>query len=88
MSWGKQMEGDNSQRRKTAGAAQKAGRSASEYGVTTGGSKQQSRSRGRDAHVDRLAETQRGEAKQAGPDVPRPVRGKGRRRDPLAPPRP
>ncbi len=85
---GKQMEGDNKQRRAAAREARQAGDRPSEHGMTTGGSKQPSRA-GTDAdHMDRLAEIQKGEAKQAGPDVPRPLRGKGRSRDPQVPPRP
>ncbi len=78
----KQMEGDNRQRRKAAAAARRAGSSASEDGVTTGASKQPSRSSA-DDHLENLSETQRGEAKQAGADVPTPLRGKGRNKPPL-----
>lgn len=85
---GKQMEGDNKQRRKEARAARRAGASASEYGFTTGGSKQSRRAPADAGHSERLASTQHGEAKQAGDDVPKPLRGKGRSRDPEAPPRP
>jgi hypothetical protein len=85
---GKQMEGDNKQRRKAAREARRVGSSASEHGMTTGGSKQSSHVSGDEDHIDKLAETQRGEAKQAGRDVPRPLRGKGRSRDPQTPPGP
>lgn len=85
---GKQMEGDNRQRRKAAKEARDAGSSASEIGATTGGSKQPSRAPKDADQVDRLAEIQKGEAKQAGADVPRPLRGKGRSRDPEVPPGP
>jgi hypothetical protein len=80
----KQMEGDNLARRKAARRAREAGETPSEHGATTGGSKQRHHlGRGEDAE-GKLASVQRGEAKQAGPDVPRPLRGKGRRKDPSA----
>ena len=85
---GKQMEGDNKQRRKAAREARAAGSSASEHGMTTGGSKQPSHVSGDEDHVEKLAETQKGEVKQGGDDVPRPLRGKGRSRDPEVPPGP
>jgi hypothetical protein len=85
---GKQMEGDNKQRRKAAREARQAGNRPSEYGMTTGGSKQPSHVAGDEDHIDKLAETQKGEAKQAGPDVPTPLRGKGRSREPETPPTP
>lgn len=86
---GKQMEGDNRQRRQNARAAREAGSSPSAHGMTTGGSKQRTHlSAGEGDHTERLATNQRGEAKQAGPDVPAPLRGKGRRNDPEVPPRP
>lgn len=83
----KQMEGDNRQRRKAAREARRAGSNAGAHGMTTGGSKQSSHVSGDEDHIDKLAETQRGEAKQAGRDVPRPLRGRGRSRDPQTPPR-
>jgi hypothetical protein len=85
---GKQMEGDNQQRRKRAREAREAGDSPSEHGMTTGGSKGPSDTRSKEDHMDKLAEIQRGEAKQAGRDVPRPLRGKGRGQQPRTPPRP
>ncbi len=85
---GKQMEGDNEQRRIAAREARKAGGRPSEYGLTTGGSKQSSRAAADAEQIDKLAEIQKGEAKQAGADVPRPLRGKGRSREPQTPPRP
>lgn len=85
---GKQMEGDNKQRRQNAREAREDGASASERGMTTGGSKQRTHlSSGEGDHRERLATTQRGEAKQAGADVPKPLRGKGRRNEPDVPPR-
>jgi hypothetical protein len=86
---GKQMEGDNRQRRQNARAAREAGSSASEHGMTTGGSKQRTHlASGVTDHEQRLATIQRGEAKQAGADVPKPLRGKGRRNKPDTPPQP
>jgi hypothetical protein len=82
----KQMEGDNRERRKAAHASKQMGHRPSEDGITTGASKQRTHLAGDGDHEERLAMTQRGEAKQAGPDVPRPLRGKGRRNDPLVPP--
>lgn len=86
---GKQMEGDNRQRRQNARAAREAGSTPSAHGMTTGASKQRTHLSG-DAgdHQERLAATQRGEAKQAGADVPAPLRGKGRRNEPDVPPGP
>jgi hypothetical protein len=78
---GKQMEGDNKKRRAKARKARESGQSASEVGVTTGASKQQHRTNKSDDPQDRLAAIQRGEDKQAGSDIPRPLRGKGRSRD-------
>ncbi len=85
---GKQMEGDNKQRRAAAREARKAGGRPSEYAMTTGGSKQPSHAAADAEQIDKLAEIQKGEAKQAGADVPRPLRGKGRSRDSQTPPRP
>ena len=85
---GKQMEGDNKQRRAAARAAREAGDRPSEHGMTTGASKQTSRADGDADHMDKLAGIQKGEAKQAGADVPRPLRGKGRSREPQVPPGP
>ena len=84
----KQMEGDNKQRRKAAREARAADATPSEHGATTGGSKGPSRTTSKADHVEKLAHTQRGEAKQAGPDVPRPLRGKGRQQEPKTPPGP
>jgi hypothetical protein len=79
---GKQMEGDNRARRKAAREAREAGETPSEHGTTTGASKQRHHLTGEEESGERLAAIQRGEAKQSGPDVPRPLRGKGRRKDP------
>jgi hypothetical protein len=83
---GKQMEGDNRARRRKAAKAQLKGKSASQAGITTGASKQPSHVSQKAEQTQRLAEIQRGEDKVAGPDVPRPLRGKGRSRDPVRSP--
>lgn len=82
------MEGDSKQRRKAARKAREEGATPSEHGQTTGASKQHTRLSGDGDQDERLATAQRGEAKQAGKDVPRPLRGKGRRRAPEVPPGP
>jgi hypothetical protein len=82
------MEGDNKARRKAAREARQAGDRPSEHGLTTGGSKQRHHVSGDPEHEEKLVSVQRGEQKQAGPDVPRPLRGKGRGKDPEVPPRP
>lgn len=84
---GKQMEGDNRQRRQNARAARAAGSKPSAHGMTTGASRQRTHlSDEEGGHQERLSTIQRGEAKQAGPDVPAPLRGKGRRNEPEVPP--
>lgn len=77
----KQMEGDNKTRRKAAREAREAGSSAGEQGVSSGASKQRHHVSGSAGSDERLESIQRGEAKEAGADVPRPLRGKGRSRD-------
>ena len=62
---GKQMEGDNSQRRAAARDAGRHGSSASESGMTTGASKQRTKTARKAEHDERLETTQRAEAKQA-----------------------
>ena len=84
----KQMEGDNKARRKAAREARAKGKRPSEHGATSGASKQRTHQAGSGDSHERLATTQRGEAKQAGDDVPRPLRGKGRQSDPKVPPGP
>ncbi len=78
----KQMEGDNKARRKAARKAREQGSTPSEEGLTTGASKQRHHMDGSEEPDEKLATIQRGEAKQGGPDVPQPLRGKGRRNDP------
>ena len=85
---GKQMEGDNKQRRAAAREAREAGTTPSEQGRTTGGSKQRTHVGGKADHDEKLETIQRGEAKQAGADVPKPLRGKGRNADSRVPPGP
>ena len=79
---GKKMEGDETMKRKRARDAREGGKRPSEAGVTSGASKQRHHL-GRDDDPDeKLEALQRGEQKQAGDDVPQPLRGKGRSRDP------
>jgi hypothetical protein len=51
---GKQMEGDNKQRRKAAKQARDEGSSASEIGASTGASKQRARSEGNATHQEKI----------------------------------
>ena len=85
---GKQMEGDNKQRRRAAREAREAGDTPSEHGFTTGASKQRTHLAGDGDQRERLTTIHRGEAKQAGEDVPKPLRGKGRRKKAEVPPKP
>jgi len=57
---GKQMEGDNRQRRKAADQAKDEGLSPSEAGVTTGASKQQRHLKNDSAHEERVENADRG----------------------------
>lgn len=57
---GKQMEGDNEQRRARARAARDGGRSASEDGVTLGASKQDHSLGRSDDHVEKMQTPGRG----------------------------
>ncbi len=79
---GKKMEGDEAMKRKRGRAAKEAGKQPSEAGVTSGASKQRHHVE-RDGDSDeKLEAVQRGEQKQGGDDVPEPLRGKGRSREP------
>jgi hypothetical protein len=51
---GKQMEGDNRERRKRAAEAREAGMSASEMGATTGASKQRAEAKPGMSHQQRI----------------------------------
>jgi hypothetical protein len=51
---GKQMEGDNQQRRNAAKRARDEGKTASEIGGSTGSSKQQARATGGETHQEKL----------------------------------
>jgi hypothetical protein len=57
---GKQMEGDNRQRRKAAKQAKDEGLSPSEAGVTTGASKQQRHLQNDSSHEERIENPDRG----------------------------
>ncbi|MBW3593361.1 MAG: hypothetical protein KY396_06685 [Actinobacteria bacterium] len=76
------MEGDQNMKRKRGRDAKEAGERPSAAGVTGGASKQRHHL-GRDDDPDeKLEAVQRGEQKRSGDDVPKPLRGKGRSRDP------
>ena len=51
---GKQMEGDNRERRKIAKEAREEGTSASEVGASTGSSKQRARATGGETHQEKV----------------------------------
>jgi hypothetical protein len=51
---GKQMEGNNEQRRAAAKKAQDEGKSASEIGASTGASQQRAKAAGSDTHQEKL----------------------------------
>lgn len=79
---GKKMEGDESMKRRQGRKAKEGGKRPSDAGVTGGASKQRHHL-GRDEDSDeKLEAIQRGEQKRGGADVPKPLRGKGRSRDP------
>lgn len=78
----KKMEGDENMKRKRGRDARKAGKRPSEAAVTGGASKQRQHL-GRDEGSDeKLEAVQRGEQKRGGDDVSKPLRGKGRSREP------
>ena len=60
MGMGKQMEGDNRQRRKKAKEAKEEGQSASEAGVTLGASKQDYSLGRQDEHTEKMEAPGRG----------------------------
>ncbi len=57
---GKSMEGSEEQKQKLAREAKKEGKSASEVGATTGGSKQRARADNDDSHQKRLDQKHEG----------------------------
>ena len=57
---GKQMEGDNAERRKLARAAREAGKAPSEVGATLGASKQRQKASGDMTHQQRVDLTREG----------------------------
>jgi hypothetical protein len=57
---GKQMEGDNRERRKAAKQARDAGQSASEIGASTGSSKQRARADGDATHQEKIDQKREG----------------------------
>lgn len=60
---GKQMEGDNRQRRKRARAARRRGRLPSDEAVTTGASKQRHHLRDDEEHVEKIRTIREGKLK-------------------------
>ncbi len=79
---GKKMEGDESMKRKRGRDAKESGKSPSEAAVTSGASKQRHHLARDDDADEKLEALQRGEQKRGGDDVPEPLRGKGRSREP------
>jgi hypothetical protein len=73
---GKQMEGDNSQRRKKAREARDQGRQASEEGATLGASKQRQNVSDTD-HRDRIETIRQGKQKVIRENTPEPRPGYG-----------
>jgi hypothetical protein len=57
---GKQMEGDNKQRRKAAKEARDAGKSASEIGASSGASKQRAKADGDATHQEKIDQIREG----------------------------
>jgi len=80
---GRQMEGDNRQRRAKAREARRRGRLASEEAATTGASKQRHHLRGDEEHVDKIAALRRGKQEVIRQKSPEP---KPRSRPPGVPP--
>lgn len=79
---GKKMEGDENMKRRRGREAKKGDKRPSEAAVSGGASKQRHHL-GRDEDPDgKLEAIQRGEQKHGGDDVPKPLRGKGRSREP------
>jgi hypothetical protein len=73
---GKQMEGDNRQRRRKAKEARERGRSASEEGVTSGGSQQRLK-QDPDDHREKIEGIRRGKQKVIRENTPEPKPGYG-----------
>ena len=76
------MEGDQNMKRKRARDAKEAGERPSEAGVTGGASKQRRHLHRDEDSNNKLESVQHGEQKRGGEDVPKPLRGKGRSREP------
>jgi hypothetical protein len=72
---GKQMEGDNRQRRNKARAARERGNLPSEEGVTTGGSQQRHSMHKDEDHADKLDAIRRGKQKVIRENTPEPRPG-------------
>jgi hypothetical protein len=72
---GKQMEGDNTQRRKKAAEARAAGETPSEQGATFGASKQRHRLGGDAEHPETLEAQRRGKQAVIRENTPKPKPG-------------
>lgn len=78
---GKQMEGDNRQRRNKAREARERGHSPSEENVTTGASKQRERVDDRADHREKIETIRKGKQKVIRENTPEPRPGYGDRED-------
>ena len=67
---GKQMEGDNRERRDAAREAREAGKDASETGATTGSTQQRTKAHGSDTHQERIDQMREGKPDQISENTP------------------
>ena len=67
---GKQMEGNEEQKRQAARDAREEGKSASEVGATTGGSQQRTEAKGNMSHQERLDLKREGKPDQLNEETP------------------
>ena len=67
---GKQMEGNEEQKRQAARDAREEGKSASEVGATTGGSKQRTEAKGNMSHQEKLDLKREGKQDQLTENTP------------------
>ena len=78
---GKQMEGDNKERRKKAKQARDRGESPSEANATTGSSKQREQVERKEGHADRVENIRKGKHDVIEQNTPEPRPGYGRETD-------
>lgn len=76
---GKQMEGDNRQRRQVAREARREGKSASEAGATLGASKQRARSDDSMSHQEQIDTMRQGKHEMISQNTPDPEARPGSR---------